>query len=53
MNKINDWERDDIMNDYLQWKDELKRLLKEDEIDEEEIKRVKDIISNYEKVLFE
>lgn len=53
MSKINEWEYDDIMSDYMQWKDELKRLLKEDETDEEEIKRVKDIISNYEKALFE
>ena len=41
MNKINDWERDDIMNDYLQWKDELKRLLKEMKSMKKKLKELK------------
>ena len=52
MSKVNEWEYDDAMHDYLQWKDELERLLKEEEVDEEEIKRVENIISNYKEVLF-
>lgn len=52
MNKINEWERDDAMHDYLQWKDELQRLLKEEEADEEEIEKVKNIILDYEEALF-
>ena len=52
MSKVNNWERDDAMCDYVQWKDELERLLKEEETDEEEIERVENIISNYEEALF-
>ena len=52
MSKVNEWEYDDAMHDYLQWKDELERLLKEEEIDEEEITRVENIISDYKEVLF-
>ena len=52
MSKVNEWEYDDRMQDYLQWKDELERLLKEEEIDEEEIKRVENTISDYKEVLF-
>ena len=52
MSKVNEWEYDDAMHDYLQWEDELERLLKEEEVDEEEIKRVENIISNYKEALF-
>ena len=52
MSKVNEWEYDDAMHDYLQWKDELERLFKEEEIDEEEITRVENIISDYKEVLF-
>lgn len=53
MNKIKEWEYDDIMHDYIQWQEELENLLNDEELDEEEIKRVKKIIANYEEVLFE
>ena len=29
--KVQEWEYDDVMHDYLQWKNELDRLLKEEE----------------------
>ena len=52
MSKINEWEYDDAMHDYLQWKDELEKLLNDEEPDEEEIKRVQNIVTNYEDALF-
>lgn len=52
MSKIQEWERDDAMHDYMQWKDELENLLNDEEPDEEEIIRVKKIIADYEDVLF-
>lgn len=53
MAKIEKWEYDDAMHDYLQWQNELENLLEDEESDEEEIARVKEIIANYEDVLFE
>jgi hypothetical protein len=50
---IKDWEYDDAMHDYMQWKDELENLLNDEEQDEEEIERVKKIIADYEDALFE
>lgn len=52
-NKIQEWERDDAIHDYLQWQDELENLLNAEEPDEEEIQRVKKIIADYEDALFE
>lgn len=53
MSKIKEWEYDDAMHDYMQWKDELENLLSDEEPDEEEIERVKKIIADYEDALFE
>ena len=50
--KINDWEYDDVMHDYLQWQDELERLLQEEEPDEDAIDEAKKIIADYEEALF-
>lgn len=52
MKKIKEWEYDDAMHDYMQWQDELENLLSDEEQDEEEIERVKKIISDYEDALF-
>lgn len=53
MSKIQEWEYDDAMHDYMQWQDELENLLSDEEPDEEEIARVKKIIADYEDALFE
>ena len=53
MNKIQEWEYDDVMHDYMKWQDELENLLNNDDADEEEIAKVKKIIEDYEDVLFE
>ena len=53
MSKIQEWEYDDAMHDYMKWKDELGNLLNDEEPDEEEIARVKKIITDYEDALFE
>lgn len=50
--KVQEWEYDDVMHDYLQWKNELDRLLKEEEPDEEAIKETEEIIEKYEGFLF-
>ena len=52
MSKIQDWEYDDAMHDYLQWQDELTRLLAEDERDEDAIKEAREMIADYEDALF-
>ena len=52
MSKIQDWEYDDAMHDYLQWQDELERLLNEDEPDEPSIQEAREIIADYEDALF-
>lgn len=51
--KVQEWEYNDAMHDYRQWQDELERLLNDEGQDEEEIKRVKKIIADYEDALFE
>lgn len=53
MNKIQEWEYDDAMHDYMKWQDELANLLNDELSDEEEIERVKKIIANYEDILFD
>lgn len=52
MSKIKEWEYDDVMHDYLQWQDELGRLLDEDVSDEDAIKEAKEIITDYEDALY-
>lgn len=52
MSKVKDWEYDDIMHDYLQWQNELERLLDAEEPDEEAIKEAEDIIADYEDALY-
>ena len=52
MSKIKEWERDDVMHDYLQWQDELEKLLDEDEPDEDVIKEAKKMVADYEEALF-
>ena len=52
MLKINEWEYDDAMHDYIKFKDELEKLLSDKEPDEEEVLRLKRIISDYEEVLY-
>ena len=52
MSKIKEWEYDDVMHDYLQWQDELERLLDEDEPDEDAIKEAKEMIADYEDALY-
>ena len=52
MRKINEWERDDAMHDYLQWQNELERLLNEDDPDADAIEDAKEMIAGYEEVLF-
>ena len=50
--KVNDWEYDDTMHDYLQWKDELEQLLGEEEQDEDAIEEAKKMVADYEDALF-
>lgn len=52
MSKVQEWEYDDAMHDYMKWQDELENLLSDEEPDEEEIARVKKIIADYEDALF-
>ena len=52
MSKIQDWERDDVMHDLLQWQSELEKLMDEDEPDEDAIKEAKEIIAEYEDALY-
>ena len=52
MSKIKEHEYDDAMHDYLQWQEELERLLDEEESDEEAIQKVREIITDYEDALF-
>lgn len=53
MSKIKEWEYDDVMHDYLQWQDELEKLLDENEPDVDAINEAKKIIADYEDVLFD
>lgn len=41
LKKVKDWEYDDAMHDYMQWQNELRNLLNDEEQDKEEIERVK------------
>lgn len=52
MSKVREHEYDDAMHDYMQWKDELERLLNEDEKDEEAIFEAKEMVEKYEDALF-
>lgn len=52
MSKVREHEYDDAMHDYMQWKDELERLLNEDEKDEEAIFEAKEMVEKYEEALF-
>lgn len=52
MSKVNDHEYDDAMHDYMQWKDELERLLNDEEPDEDAIYEAKEMIEKYEDALF-
>lgn len=52
MSKVREHEYDDAMHDYMQWKDELKRLLDEKEPDEDAIFEAKEMIDKYEDALF-
>ena len=52
MSKVRDWEYDDAMHDYLQWQDELERLLDEEVPDEDAIKEARKMIADYEDALF-
>lgn len=50
--KVKEWEYDDVMHDYLQWQDELERLLDEDEPDEDAINEAKKMVAYYEDALY-
>ena len=52
MSKVRDWEYDDVMHDYLQWQNELERLLAQEIPDEEQIREVKGYIADFEDALF-
>lgn len=52
MSKVKEWEYDDVMHDYLQWQDELERLLDEDEPDEDAINEAKKMVAYYEEALY-
>lgn len=52
MSKVREWEYDDVMHDYLQWQDELERLLAQEVPDEEQIREVKGYIADFEDALF-
>ena len=47
MSKVKEWEYDDVMHDYLQWQDELERLLDEDEPDEDAPEQWSEIKEKY------
>ena len=49
---VQDWERDDAMHDYLNWLNELDRLMKQEIHDEKSINETKVIIADYEDALF-
>ena len=52
MSKLQSWERDDAMHDYIKWQEELDRLQAECPDDVEEIENVKKRIADYEDALF-
>ena len=52
MSLVREHEYDDAMHDYMQWKDELERLLNDDEKDEEAIFEAKKMVDKYEDALF-
>lgn len=52
MSKVKEWEYDDVMHDYIQYTEELEKILNEDEPDEEEVARLEKIIADFEDALF-
>ena len=52
MSKVKGWDYDGVMNDYLQWQNELERLLDAEEPNEEAIKEAEDILADYENALY-
>lgn len=52
MSLVREHEYDDAMHDYMQWKDELERLLNDEEPDEDAIFEAKEMVDKYEDALF-
>jgi len=53
MRKVQEWEYNHAMHDYLKWQDELEKLLNKGQLDEESIRNAKEIIADYEDALFQ